>query len=780
MSSVDQAGELNNEAPYEDSGAEMKVQSEGPLKGVLGYTDDKVVANDFRGETCTSMFDADADADSGIALDKTFVGRVPGCGRRRRAAAPRRAHRWSCAHVARRVTGEQRRSSSFVRSLSWRPACYKHRMHTFLKPWSCAATLLAAVLAWPISVTAQPAATAEPPAFGLIMGLRSDPSVDEATQVERGPWASPREARRAWETRQAGTDRERTAQVVREAGLTVRALRASGRAQLLKFRQPLAGTALQDAMRRARLHPDVAWVEPDVLLKPLQVLTPNDPELPRQWALGIPDGSALADINLLPAWGLTTGSNSVHMAVLDTGILPHPDLVGRVLSGYDFVSEVEFAGDRTGRDADPTDPGDWVALTGNDPAVQAFVDRGQCGDFSTNATLDRSSWHGTFIAGQLAAATNNSVGVAGVTWAGKVLPVRVSGKCGAMLSDLLDGMRWAAGLPVAGVPDNLVPARVINLSFGGDRSCASSSAYQTTIDAVTAAGSLVVVAAGNAATQLTRPADCQRVLSVGAVRRDGLKTAYSSFGPQLGLMAPGGSNEDGDVTRRDSLYSTDNGGSKEAGAHTYGYKNGTSFAAPWASGVAALMLAVNPALTPSQLIDRLRAGARRWDEIGASTFPDCSNALPSQGVCRCTEATCGAGLLDAAMAVQLAQGPAVVMDAVGTQAPGATVVLNGAASIAIPGSSIVAYQWRQIEGPPVPIALPGAAVTSVTLGGPGSYAFELTVTDQLVRTGRDVLRVTVVAPTGGGGGASGLWWGGLLWLWVAALGHTRLRCRRSR
>lgn len=580
------------------------------------------------------------------------------------------------------------------------------------------------------------------------------------------------------DARQAHVARERTAQVVREAGLSVRGLRAAGRAQLLQFDRPLAGRGLQDAMRRARLHPDVAWVEPDVLLKRLQAVAPNDLDS-RQWALGVPSGATPAAINLLPAWSLTTGSPDVHTAVLDTGILPHPDLAGRVLPGYDFVSELPYAADGDGRDANPTDPGDWVTRTGNEPAIQQLVDARMCGDFSASPTLDRSSWHGTFIAGQLAAATNNGLGIAGVTWSGKVLPVRVSGKCGALLSDLLDGMRWAAGLPVAGVPANPFPARVINLSFGGDEPCGRNPAYQSAIDAVTDEGALVVVAAGNASAQLTRPADCQRVLTVGAVRRDGLKAAYSSYGPQMGLMAPGGSNDGGETT---SLYSTDNTGQTTAvpGEDAYGFKNGTSFSAPWASGVAALMLAVNPALTPAQLIDRLRSGTRPWSAVPTQAgVPACSNALASQGVCRCTAETCGAGLLDASLALQLAQGPAVLFAPVGSLAPGAVVTLDGSASIGIPGSGTLTYQWRQIEGPAVPITSPGTALAKATLAAPGNYAFQLIVTDQLGRTGRDTLRVVVAAPDGGGG-ASSVWWGGLLWLWVAAVGLARGRRPRGR
>jgi len=632
-----------------------------------------------------------------------------------------------------------------------------------------AASVLPAVAASPVD---------ESPAFGLIVGLRPDAHADPDAAAERGPWASNREARQALAARQARQGRERTAQVVREAGVSVRGLGNTGSAQLLRFDQPLTGTPLQDAMRRLRLHPEVQWVEPDVLLQRLQV--PDDPGLSAQWALGVPSGAVPAAINLLPAWALTTGSATVHMAVLDTGILPHPDLAARVLPGYDFVSELPFAADGDGRDSDPTDPGDWVTRTGNHPAVQQLVDAGLCGNFSGPQKLDPSSWHGTFIAGQLGAATNNANGIAGVTWSGGVLPVRVSGKCGAMLSDLLDGMRWAAGLPVAGaqegvpVPPNLHPARVINLSFGGSEPCSRSEAYQATIDAVTAAGALVVVAAGNEARQLARPADCQRVLAVGAVRRDGLKASYSSYGPLLGLMAPGGSPEAGNDSL---LYSTDNTGTTTAAPaeNHYGHKQGTSFAAPWVSGVAALMLSVNPALTPAQLIDRLRASARPWAGVGVPGTAVCSNQLASQGVCRCTAETCGSGLLDAERALQLAQGPAVVIAPVGPVAPGSTLALDGSASVAIPGSVIVAHQWVQLDGPSATLRDASTPVAGVTLSTAGTYVFQLSLTDESNRTGRDTVRVEVVAPTGGGdgggggGGSTGVLWGMGLWLWVAAL-----------
>jgi serine protease len=426
------------------------------------------------------------------------------------------------------------------------------------------------------------------------------------------------------------------------------------------------------------------------------------------------------------------------------------------------VSEVAFAGDGDGRDIDPTDPGDWVTPTGNDPAIQQMLDSDTC-------SVADSSWHGTFIAGQIAAVTDNGQGVAGINWASPLLPVRVAGKCGALLSDMLDGMRWAAGLPVAGAPANPHPARVINLSFGGDVPCARNRAYQTAIDEVSAQGVLVVVAAGNSSGPLLRPADCQRVLSVGAVRQDGLKTDYSSYGSQLGLMAPGGSMDEGQP-----LYSTSNTGRTHAAPAQdhYDLSQGSSFAAPLAAGVASLMLSLNPALSPAQLVERLRSTARPWSSVPTVPGqPVCNNSSAAQSVCHCTAQTCGPGLLDAEQAVRAALAPAVVIAPVATVVPGATVVLDGRASVAVDGATITGYAWQQLQGPSVPLDGAPTALASVTLSpNAATYVFELTVTDSMGRTGRDQVSVQAAAPeaASGGGGASGWLWGFALWLWVIA------------
>lgn len=617
--------------------------------------------------------------------------------------------------------------------------------------------------------SATPAPTPESiPAAGLILGFKDEGEDRASYRTERGPWASDRErARKAWD-RSARRDRERVARLAKEAGVDLAGAGEAGNAHLLRFDRPLKGQALDRALRRLRLHPEVAWVEPNVLVKRQQLAPgePDDPLFGLQWHLQAPDNiTNFSGLNLPAAWSIRHGS-PVVVAVVDSGVrFDHPDLVGRLLPGYDMVSEIDIANDSNGRDADASDPGDWVTAGESGQGVFQGCD------------ASPSAWHGTFIAGQIAAASNNAAGVVGLNWTANVLPVRVSGKCGALVSDLLDGLRWAAGLSVAGAPPNPTPAKVINLSFGGDQPC--SSAYQDTINEVTAAGALVVVAAGNGLPQgnpaLLRPADCQRVMAVGAARKDGAKASYSNFGARVALMAPGGSAEASPVNL---LVSTDNSGSTVPTGNSYGYKQGTSFSAPQAAGVASLMLGVNPALSPAQLIDRMQTGAR------AHTF-DASRSTCSgtnTGVCNCTTATCGAGLLDAERSMQLAAGPAAVIVPLGQVEPGSVIALDGRQSVAISGSTIVSHQWQQTEGTPVALTAATAPLSGTTLVAEGTYTFRLTVVDDLGRTGTDTVQVVAVRPPpppGGGGGSSGLFWGMALWAWVMGVAVSERRRRRA-
>jgi len=650
--------------------------------------------------------------------------------------------------------------ASFLLPLRADAACYNLGM--FARPVS---RLLAGLLAV-IALSAQAGQPVGPPAYGLIVGYRAEVDTLQAATRDRGPWkANSAHVRDRWQEAVA-QGRDRSQRVAKEAGVRVKEVGEAGSAALLRFEAPMRGQALADAMRRLRLHPDVAWVQPNVIERRAQALptTPNDPLFAQQWHLQAPSFGYESGINLPSAWAITAGAASV-IAVVDTGVrFDHPDLAGRLLVGYDFVSEIHIANDGSGRDPDPSDPGDWVTQADlSDPLFQ------EC-------EVADSSWHGTFIAGQLAALTNNGLGVAGVnrTPASRVLPVRVAGKCGALVSDLLDGARWAAGLPVAGVPANPNPARVINLSFGGGAAC--SPDYQRMVDDVTNAGALLVVAAGNNAGPLTRPADCRGVMPVAAVAPNGAKAWYSSFGPQVALSAPGGSDVFGQTAM---LLSTDNSGLQGPAPYDangyYGRKQGTSFSAPLAAGVATLMLGINASLTPADLIDRMKRASRPHE-----VTPNAVCSVSNPATCTCTADTCGTGLLDAAASVQLASGPAAIIQRIGSVTPGATVALDGSASVALSGG-IASYQWTQLSGPAVTIVNANQAVAGVTLPQvEARYEFQLQVTDNTTPTaltGADIVSVTAAyppaAPSGGGGGGMGWAWGLALWAWVLALGWAR-------
>lgn len=639
------------------------------------------------------------------------------------------------------------------------------------------------------SLAAPPVAGGEPVAFGLIVGYRDGVNPLSREETERGPWADQRARMASAWLRASQRSRERTEQLARDTGVRARSVGEAGRAALLRFDRPMKGQDLGDTMRRVRLHPDVAWVEPNVLVQ--RQAAPNDPEFVatpnKQWNLLGPGDGEPAGVNLPLAWDITKGLASTVVAVVDSGVrFDHPDLKrvgagGKLLNGYDFVSELHVANDGDGRDADASDPGDGVSLADTSNPLFAGCD------------WQPSSWHGTSIAGQIAAATDNNIGVAGINWAARILPVRVAGKCGALVSDLLDGVRWAAGLPVAGVPANPTPAKVINLSFSGSSAC--SPAYQETVDDVSDAGALLVVAAGNQSGPLTRPADCQGVMAVAAVGRDGTKASYSNFGSNVALAAPGGTGlplgipggcaPDCDPNFPDNnLYSTSNAGFFSPAAEAYGYKQGTSFSAPQAAGVASLMVVVNPSLTPRALMERMKDGARSHLVPAA---PVCNAGNPH--ICRCTTDSCGAGLLDANTSLQLALGPAAVIQPVGTVAPGALITLDGRASVATGGAMIASHHWV-VESGPAPLSIPGStqALTNVQLPAvEGRWVFRLTVTDSASPspgTGSDAIVVRAVAPPqaastsggGGGGGSFGGWWALALAIWSAGL----LWARRQR
>jgi len=257
----------------------------------------------------------------------------------------------------------------------------------------------------------------------------------------------------------------------------------------------------------------------------------------------------------------------------------------------------------------------------------------------------------------IAANTGNNQGGAGIHWGAQILPVRVAGKCGADVPDIVDGMRWAAGLPVSGVPLNANPARIVSISFGGSAAC--GSAYQTAVDELRARGVVVVAAAGNDWSDPSRPASCGGVVGVVGLNRDGFKSNYSSFGAQLaatGIAAVSGDDADGawgGVLADSGLVTLTNRGTTVPLNGGYARLYGTSFAVPQVSGTVALMLGLNPQLSYPQIVAGLRLSAR--PHVVSTKMATCSDANP--GRCICTTATCGTGILDAEQALLYAQRP---------------------------------------------------------------------------------------------------------------------------
>jgi serine protease len=424
---------------------------------------------------------------------------------------------------------------------------------------------------------------------------------------------------------------------------------------------------------RLALESDVAYAVPDERRR--IVGGPNDPLYAAgvggsgpeagQWYLRAPSGEVASSSNIERAWAVTTGSPGIVVAAVDTGVrYEHPDLLsvaagGHLLPGYDMISDPASANDSDGRDADGSDPGDWLTW--------AELSRPGSSLFRCATSPSSSSWHGTQVSGLMAALTDNGIGMAGAAPGVRVLPVRVLGKCGGYDSDIIAGMRWAAGLGVPGAPANPHPARVVNLSLGGDGAC--SAAYQEAIDEITAAGTVVVAAAGNSSGHaVASPANCGGVIAVAGLRHAGTKVGFSSLGPEVAIGAPGGNcvnTEPSSACLYPILTTTDSGETVPAGStytDSYNTSVGTSFSAPLVAAVAALVLSVHSEMTPQEVTRLLQATARPFPALGSvpssSSAPECTapqyNLMGTpvdQLECYCTTATCGAGMLDAGAAL---------------------------------------------------------------------------------------------------------------------------------
>jgi serine protease len=542
---------------------------------------------------------------------------------------------------------------------------------------------------------------------------------------------------------QGQADRVRT--LAGRAALPLRASRNLGNGMFgLALESGLEGSALDRILAVLRADPDVEFAEVDQ--RRYARALPNDPLYPSQWYL---HGVETAATNFEAAWDTTTGAADTVIAVLDTGILfDHPDLAGRAIPGYDFVSgesssSFVAANDGDGWDGDASDPGDWVASN----EVQSGPLRG--------CDVTTSSWHGTRVAAMIAATTNNAEGIAGGTWAGKLLPVRVLGKCGGYDSDIIAGMRWAAGLPVSGVPSNANPAKILNVSLGSAGSCVSQ--YRAVFTELADAGVLVVASAGNNSGPVETPANCDGVLAVAGLRQVGTKVGYSSLGPEVGISAPAGNCPELDTTFLCgySLVTADNTGPTVPLESRYtddvNYNIGTSFSAPIVSAVAGLMHAVNDQLTGAEFMARIKSGARAFPPR-ESGIPTCPSLDSSTAQCNCTTSTCGAGIADAPGAVAEALRPMARILKPGGQEAGQVVILDGSGSAAARNRSLTGYAWTAGTGDPQFIGGTNGPNATVAVPESGRVSVNLTVTDDLGRT--DTQEITLGKSAGGGGGGA--------------------------
>ncbi len=398
-------------------------------------------------------------------------------------------------------------------------------------------------------------------AAGLASGAR-EPDADttaRALGLQHGHGSRRREMRLRADTTEGLTRAAR-----RGAGRAVRSAAgalAPRRSRVLQHR--LATLALVKTLRQ---RPDVAAASVNHLVQP--AARPNDPYYADQWHYRL--------LNLEAAWDIGIGSPEVVVAVVDTGVVgDHPDLWANLISGYDFISDPSIAVDGDGIDPDSTDPGDQGGADG------------------------ASTFHGTHVAGTIGALSNNDIGVAGVAWETAIMPVRVLGRGGGTVYDVLQGVRYAAGM------DNdsgtVAPQRadIVNLSL-------ASSLYNEVAAElyreVREEGILVVAAAGNDGdTRCAYPACYADVLAVSAVGPDGALAPYSNYGSAIDLAAPGGNFVGGAA---DGVLSTLN----PAIGIPYAYYQGTSMATAHVSGVLALMRAEYPALDLTTLEGLLSSG----------------------------------------------------------------------------------------------------------------------------------------------------------------------------
>ncbi|HEY0685169.1 MAG TPA: S8 family peptidase [Steroidobacter sp.] len=589
----------------------------------------------------------------------------------------------------------------------------------------------------------------------------------------------------------SATASQRASKLANSSGTAIRHKRRSTpTTEVFKLDHRMSGSELQAVLDRLNADPDVEFAVADKRRQIQQI--PSDPLVTNQWYLLSAQPAATRTDQ---AWDITTGSAGTVVAVLDTGVrFDHPDLVSKLIrEGYDFVSDPLRANDMDGGwDEDASDPGDWVNQTDRNNAV-----------FS-GCTVRSSSWHGTRVSGLIGAGSNDGVGLAGAAWGARILPVRVLGKCGGDDSDIIDGMRWAAGLPVENVPPNMNPAKIINMSLGGNDEC--SAAYQSAVDEITAAGTLIVASVGNDGLPVGTPANCAGVLGVSGIRHAGTKVGYSNLGPGADIAAPAGNCvNDGPPFSEAApcvyhiqvpLNTGTTGPATDGNIQSDAVSRpnfGTSFSAPLVAGAAALMHDVNPRLTPAAFTTLLQESAMPFPMSSATTTAICR--VPTNfvqgGECICTTLTCGAGMLNTFAAVTAAQKPFGIVQSTGTFDPNVAVNISGSNSFGARDRTIASYQWSvlNVTGATPNIVDTAAASTTLQVNGNSRFTLRLRVTDDQGATDdTDFAMVTTTAPepqqpppattpigTGDGGGGNFDWWLLFLGLLPLALPGPRRR-----
>jgi len=447
----------------------------------------------------------------------------------------------------------------------------------------------------------------------------------------------------------------------------------------------LSSTEAKTFMRSIASDPDVEFVEPDVPMHTQMV--PNDPQYSSQWGLtsNLKSGTTSVGIRAEGAWDMAQGSGSV-IAIVDNGVTSHSDLNLNILPGYDFTD--------SNRGGNGSNPG--VTTEG-------------C----------KVTWHGTHVTGIAAALTNNSVGVAGVAPAAKVVPVRVMDACGdGYMSDVADGITWAAGGSIPTVPPNPNPAKVINVSLGGDGSC--SPTYQDAINFAAKQGAVVVAAAGNTAidTKRFQPANCVNVITVGATTSIGATASFSNFGLAVDVAAPG-----------NSIVSTYNNGTSSVGAEGYSTLSGTSMAAPFVTGIVALAQSVAP--TPLTFAEMRTLIQQNVQPFGSGT--------PTQPI--------GAGIVDATATIAAAKSGKipVAADFVCSQPSNLVQIRCTDLSTSRGGAPIVSWAWNFDQGAPDLLTTESANPWN-NPEYPGDYQVRLKVTDSKGTTSTLTRTVSVVSP----------------------------------